>query len=88
VRDDARVLNGAEQAAGPPPAPEPPAAQPKPTDKVKPPIDLQKTIDKVLDGLNLPPLPNLPNLPTLPNGKPDTTNAQTASQLLDYLLGQ
>jgi virulence factor Mce-like protein len=89
VLDDARVINGAEQAAGPPPAPESaPAVPPKKTDTVKPPIDLQKTIDKVLDGLNLPPLPNLPNLPTLPNGKPDPTNAQTASQLLDYLLGQ
>jgi phospholipid/cholesterol/gamma-HCH transport system substrate-binding protein len=89
VRDDARVLDGAQNAAGPPPAPgaTPRRGAAKPPEAVKPPIDLQKTIDKVLGDLNLPALPNLPNVPPLPNGTPDT-NAQTAGQLLDYLLGR
>jgi virulence factor Mce-like protein len=91
IRNDARVLNGAQNAAGPPPAPAaapaPPAAPPK--QGVVPPINLQKTIDQVLHDLNLPGLPNLgvPNVPALPNGTPNT-NSQTASQLLDYLLGR
>ena len=90
VRDDARALDGAEHAAGPPPAPAAPPRPPgqtKADDKLKPPINLQKTIDKVLDDLNLPPLPNLGPLPQLPNGAP-STDTQTAGQLLDYLLGQ
>jgi virulence factor Mce-like protein len=89
ARDDARVLNGAEGAAGPPPAPgaAPTGAAPQ-QEKPKVPIDLNRTIDKVLDDLNLPALPNVGVGPTqkLPNGAPPT-NGQTADQLLDYLLG-
>ena len=88
VRDDARVLDGAQNAAGAPPAPgaAPPSA-PK-QEKPKVPIDLNRTIDQVLGDLNLPALPNAGAAPnqTLPNGTPQASG-QTASQLLDYLLG-
>jgi hypothetical protein len=89
ARDDARVLNGADNAAGAPPAPgagQPGGAGPK--EKPKVPIDLSRTIDQVLGDLNLPALPNVGAAPnqTLPNGTPQASG-QTASQLLDYLLG-
>jgi hypothetical protein len=87
VRDDARVLDGAQRAAGPAPAPGAAAPAPAPSQKVKPPIDLGRTIDKVLDDLNLPALPGTgPATQALPNGASQATG-QTASQLLDYLLG-
>jgi virulence factor Mce-like protein len=89
VRKDTRVLDGARNAAEPAPAPGAvPGAQAKPDQKAKPPIDLGKTIDKVLGDLNLPALPNLgPAGPqSLPGGAADSSG-QTTSQLLDYLLG-
>jgi virulence factor Mce-like protein len=90
ARQDAKVLDGAQNAAGPPAAPgaAPPAAAPK-QEKPKVPIDLSRTIDKVLGDLNLPALPNIgvtPTNQTLPNGTPQASG-QTASELLDYLLG-
>jgi hypothetical protein len=88
ARDDARVLDGAQNAAGAPAAPG--AAPPSAPKQEKPqvPIDLNRTIDQVLDDLNLPALPNVGVAPnqTLPNGTPQASG-QTASQLLDYLLG-
>jgi hypothetical protein len=88
VRNDARVLDGAQNAAGAPSAPgaAPQAAAPK--EKPKVPIDLSRTIDQVLGDLNLPALPNVGVAPnqTLPNGAPQASG-QTSSQLLDYLLG-
>jgi virulence factor Mce-like protein len=89
ARKDASVLGGAQNAAGPPPAPG--AAAPNsggPKLKPKVPISLQKTIDGVLGNLNLPNLPNVgQGVPQLPNGAPDASG-QSASQLLDYLLGR
>ena len=89
VRDDARVLSGAENAAGAPAA-APGAGQQGagPTEKPKVPIDLNRTIGQVLDDLNLPALPNVGVAPnqTLPNGVPQASG-QTSSPLLDYLLG-
>ena len=86
---DARVLSGAENAAGAPAA-APGAGQQGagPTEKPKVPIDLNRTIGQVLDDLNLPALPNVGVAPnqTLPNGAPQASG-QTSSQLLDYLLG-
>jgi virulence factor Mce-like protein len=90
ARQDSSVLNGAQNAAGPPPSPgaAPPASAPT-KDKPKVPVDLGRTIDQVLGDLNLPALPNVGvggANQTLPNGTPQA-DGQTASGLLDYLLG-
>jgi phospholipid/cholesterol/gamma-HCH transport system substrate-binding protein len=88
--EDNRVLDGARTQAGPPPTPgsSAPASGPQAKTAPKVPIDLSKTVDKVLGDLNLPALPNggavnqnIPNRTTQQTG-------QTADQLLDYLLGR
>jgi virulence factor Mce-like protein len=90
-RDSARILDAARNAAGPPAAPEakPQAAAPQTQSapRPKPPIDIPRTIDQIIGQLPLPGLPNtgavdqaLPRDGTLPR-------ADTAGQLLDYLLG-
>jgi phospholipid/cholesterol/gamma-HCH transport system substrate-binding protein len=91
VSRDADVLDGARNAAGPPPAPgrAAPAAPAPPSQgdqRPKPPIDLGRTIDEVLGGLNLP-LPGTGGAldQALPRG--EGASSEAAGQLLDYLLG-
>ncbi|HVE68691.1 MAG TPA: MlaD family protein [Solirubrobacteraceae bacterium] len=89
INRDADVIDAARNAAGPVPQPGQGPASGAPGSqgpaRPRPPIDLGRTIDQVLGGLNLP-LPNAGGAldQTLPNNgvRPDT-----AGQLLDYLLG-
>src|SRR5205823_225570 len=92
-KQDGQSLQAAQQAAGPAPgpggtsnpAPAPQQQQGKQRKGVAPPIDLNKTLGQVLGG-NVPD----PNQATgnVLGGAGQSVNPQTASDLLDYLLGQ
>lgn len=93
VSRDSDVLDAARNAAGPAPAPAgrpsaPSPAAPKGADGPKlpkPPIDLGRTIDRVLGDLNLPvPAPGGALDQALPR---DGSRPDASGQLLDYLLG-
>ena len=89
IERDTDVVDAARRAAGPAPQPgqAPAAATPgaQGPARARPPIDIGRTIDQVLGGLNLP-VPGSGGAldQALPNNgvRPDT-----AGQLLDYLLG-
>jgi hypothetical protein len=88
MQRDARVLNGAHNAAGPPPASAPAApSAPGAPGKPKPPIDLGSTIDQVLGNLHLP-LPDTSGALNQPLQGGANSSPQAAAQLLDYLLGR
>jgi virulence factor Mce-like protein len=88
IQRDARVLTGAHNAAGPPPASAPAApAAPGAAGTPKPPIDLGRTIDQVLGNLHLP-LPGTGGALNQPLQGGANSNPQAAGQLLDYLLGR
>jgi virulence factor Mce-like protein len=92
-QQNGKALEAAQRAAGPPPGPG--GANPgqsrqqqqgKPRPGVAPPIDLNKTLGQVLGGQA--PDPNQVNAGNVLGSTGQSVNPQTASDLLDYLLGQ
>jgi virulence factor Mce-like protein len=87
AEQDMRVLEGAQNAAGPPAGPGGSGGGDAPAERrteARPPINLGRTIDRVLGELGAPQPKSGASPAQAPNGQ--VPSGQAATQLLDYLL--